>query len=181
MSEKGTVIAIRDVTKVYQMGIQEVHALRGVSMDVERGEALAIMGPSGSGKSTLMNILGCLDQPTDGDYLLDGEDVSRMSEDELADVRNRRVGFVFQSFNLLARTTAWENVQLPLIYAGTTLRERKARAREVLEAVGLGERLDHMPNELSGGQQQRVAIARDGQPRQHLGGRGHADPPTAQP
>jgi putative ABC transport system ATP-binding protein len=160
MSENGTVITIRDVTKVYQMGTQEVHALRGVSLDVERGEALAIMGPSGSGKSTLMNILGCLDQPTAGDYLLDGEDVSRMSDDELADVRNRRVGFVFQSFNLLARTTAWENVQLPLIYAGTTPRERKARAQEVLEAVGLGERLDHMPNELSGGQQQRVAIAR---------------------
>ncbi|MFP4343927.1 MAG: ABC transporter ATP-binding protein [Anaerolineales bacterium] len=160
MNNDGAVIEIRDVTKIYQMGTQEVHALRGVSLDVQRGEALAIMGPSGSGKSTLMNILGCLDQPTAGDYLLDGEDVSRMSEDELADVRNRRVGFVFQSFNLLARTTAWENVQLPLIYAGTTLRERKARAQEVLEAVGLGERLDHMPNELSGGQQQRVAIAR---------------------
>ncbi len=155
-----SVITIRDVTKVYRMGTQEVHALRGVSLDVQRGEALAIMGPSGSGKSTLMNIIGCLDQPTGGDYYLGGEDVSRMTEDELADVRNRRVGFVFQSFNLLARTTAWENVQLPLVYAGTTVRERRERAKEVLEAVGLGERLKHMPNELSGGQQQRVAIAR---------------------
>jgi len=155
-----TVIKLRDVTKVYEMGTQEVHALRGVSIDVQRGESLAIMGPSGSGKSTLMNVIGCLDQPTSGQYFLDGEDVSQMSEDELADVRNRRVGFVFQSFNLLARTTAQENVQLPLVYAGTTLKMRRERAREVLRAVGLGERLDHMPNELSGGQQQRVAIAR---------------------
>jgi putative ABC transport system ATP-binding protein len=154
------VIKLRDVTKVYEMGTQEVHALRGVSIDVQRGEALAIMGPSGSGKSTLMNVIGCLDQPTSGQYLLDGEDVSQMSEDELADVRNRRVGFIFQSFNLLARTTAQENVQLPLVYAGTTLKMRRERATEVLRAVGLGERLDHMPNELSGGQQQRVAIAR---------------------
>ncbi len=154
------VINIRDVTKIYQMGTQEVHALRGVSLDVRRGEALAIMGPSGSGKSTLMNVIGCLDQPTDGSYHLDGEDVSQMSEDELAAVRNRRVGFVFQSFNLLARTTALENVQLPLVYAGVSLQARRERATEVLKAVGLGERLDHMPNELSGGQQQRVAIAR---------------------
>jgi putative ABC transport system ATP-binding protein len=155
-----TVINIRDVTKIYQMGTQEVHALRGVSLDVRRGESLAIMGPSGSGKSTLMNIIGCLDQPTDGVYHLDGEDVSQMSEDELAAVRNRRVGFVFQSFNLLARTTALENVQLPLVYAGVSLQARRERATEVLRAVGLGDRLDHMPNELSGGQQQRVAIAR---------------------
>ncbi|MGC9357910.1 MAG: ABC transporter ATP-binding protein [Anaerolineae bacterium] len=155
-----SVIEIQDVTKVYEMGTQEVHALRGVSLDVKRGEALAIMGPSGSGKSTLMNILGCLDQPTSGIYYLDGDDVSRLDDDELAAIRNRRVGFVFQTFNLLARTTAWENVQLPLVYAGVGVRERRERAREVLESVGLGERLDHMPNELSGGQQQRVAIAR---------------------
>jgi putative ABC transport system ATP-binding protein len=154
------VIKIRDITKIYRMGTQEVHALRGVSMNVRRGEAMAIMGPSGSGKSTLMNIIGCLDQPTSGSYHLDGEDVSQMSEDELAAVRNRRVGFVFQSFNLLARTTALENVQLPLVYAGISLQARRERATEVLQAVGLGDRLDHMPNELSGGQQQRVAIAR---------------------
>ena len=156
----GEVIRINEVTKIYQMGTQEVHALRGVSLAVERGEAVAIMGPSGSGKSTLMNVIGCLDQPTSGEYYLDDEDVSKMSEDELAAVRNRRVGFIFQSFNLLARTTAQENVQLPLIYAGTTLQMRRQRAQEVLRAVGLGDRMDHMPNELSGGQQQRVAIAR---------------------
>jgi putative ABC transport system ATP-binding protein len=156
----GEVIRINEVTKVYKMGTQEVHALRGVSLGIQRGESVAIMGPSGSGKSTLMNVIGCLDQPTSGEYFLDGEDVSQMSEDELADVRNRRVGFIFQSFNLLARTTARENVQLPLIYAGTTLKMRRQRAEEVLRAVGLGDRMDHMPNELSGGQQQRVAIAR---------------------
>ena len=156
----GEVIRIHEVTKIYQMGTQEVHALRGVSMTIQRGEAVAIMGPSGSGKSTLMNVIGCLDQPTSGEYFLDGEDVSQMSEDGLADVRNRRVGFIFQSFNLLARTSARENVQLPLIYAGTSLKMRRERAEEVLRAVGLGDRMDHMPNELSGGQQQRVAIAR---------------------
>ncbi|MGC9399698.1 MAG: ABC transporter ATP-binding protein [Anaerolineae bacterium] len=154
------VIRLNEVTKVYRMGTQEVHALRGVSLTVQRGEAIAIMGPSGSGKSTLMNIIGCLDQPTSGEYFLGGENVGQMSEDELADVRNRRVGFIFQSFNLLARTTALENVQLPLVYAGTSLKMRRQRAEEVLRAVGLGDRLDHMPNELSGGQQQRVAIAR---------------------
>ncbi len=156
----GEVIRINEVTKVYKMGTQEVHALRGVSLGIQRGESVAIMGPSGSGKSTLMNVIGCLDQPTSGEYFLDGEDVSQMSEDELADVRNRRVGFIFQSFNLLARTSARENVQLPLIYAGTSPKMRRQRAEEVLRAVGLGDRLDHMPNELSGGQQQRVAIAR---------------------
>jgi putative ABC transport system ATP-binding protein len=154
------VIWIRDLHKIYKMGTNEVHALDGVSVAVRRGEILSIMGPSGSGKSTLMNILGCLDQPTRGYYALDGKDVSKMSDDELAAVRNRKVGFVFQSFNLLPRTTALDNVILPLVYAGTSLRQRRERAEEVLEAVGLGDRLDHMPNELSGGQQQRVAIAR---------------------
>ena len=159
-SENHVVIWIQDLHKIYRMGDNEVHALRGVSFGVQRGEVVAIMGPSGSGKSTLMNVIGCLDQPTWGTYHLDGEDVSQMSDDDLASVRNRRVGFVFQTFNLLARTTALDNVQLPLIYAGMGLRERRQRAQEMLEAVGLGERLDHMPNELSGGQQQRVAIAR---------------------
>ena len=154
------VIEIQNLRKIYRMGTQEVHALRGVSLEIKRGEAVAIMGPSGSGKSTLMNILGCLDQPTAGAYLLDGEDVSRMADDALAAVRNQRVGFVFQSFNLLARTSALENVQLPLVYAGASLRMRRQRAEEVLRAVGLGERMHHLPNELSGGQQQRVAIAR---------------------
>ncbi len=160
MNQESQVIRVEDLRKIYQMGTNQVHALRGVSMQVRRGEIIAVMGPSGSGKSTLMNIIGCLDQPTSGHYWLDGEDVSRMSEDQLAAVRNRRVGFVFQSFNLLPRTTALDNVQLPLIYAGTSLKQRREVARGVLEAVGLGARIDHMPNELSGGQQQRVAIAR---------------------
>jgi len=152
------VIRLRGITKTYRMGDIEVHALRGVDLDVRRGELLAIMGPSGSGKSTLMNIIGCLDQPTSGRYWLDGEDVSRMDDDRLAEVRNRRIGFVFQSFNLLARTSALDNVELPLIYGG--VRNRREKARAALEAVGLGERIHHRPNELSGGQQQRVAIAR---------------------
>jgi putative ABC transport system ATP-binding protein len=154
------VIWIEDMHKVYKMGTNEVHALRGVSLAVKRGEIMAIMGPSGSGKSTLMNILGCLDQPTWGQYTLDGEDVSKMSDDDLAAVRNRRVGFVFLSFNLLPRTSALDNVLLPLIYAGVPPRERRKQAKDMLEAVGLGDRIDHTPNELSGGQQQRVAIAR---------------------
>jgi putative ABC transport system ATP-binding protein len=154
------VIELQDICKVYQMGEVEVHALRGASLEVYEGEILTIMGPSGSGKSTMMNIIGCLDQPTDGTYLLEGDDVSHLHDDDLAAIRNRRIGFVFQTFNLLARTTALQNVTLPLIYAGVARGERRERAREALETVGLGHRLDHLPTELSGGQQQRVAIAR---------------------
>ncbi len=158
------VMSVRDLTKTYQVGDIEVRALRGASLDVKRGEFVAITGPSGSGKSTFMHIVGCLDRPTGGQYFLDGKDVSNMSKDELAIVRNKKIGFVFQGFNLLSRTTALDNVELPLLYNTGTAKmktsERHRRAKEVLEIVGLGKRMDHYPNQLSGGQQQRVAIAR---------------------
>ncbi|WP_421774465.1 ABC transporter ATP-binding protein [Gracilimonas sp.] len=159
MSKKA-VIEITDLTKVYQMGNTEVHALAGVTFDVKENEYIAIMGPSGSGKSTLMNMIGCLDTPTTGDYILNGSNVSNMDDAELAEVRNREIGFVFQTFNLLPRTSCLANAELPLIYAGMKSADRKERATEVLTKVGLGDRIDHKPNELSGGQRQRVAIAR---------------------
>jgi putative ABC transport system ATP-binding protein len=154
------VISVRGLSKIYQMGDVEVHALRGVDLDIWSGEMLAIMGPSGSGKSTLMNLLGCLDVPSQGSYTLDGVDVGKLRDSQLADIRCRKIGFVFQSFNLLPRTSALANVELPLIYAGMSSRQRRQRAEEVLTLVGLHERAQHKPNELSGGQQQRVAIAR---------------------
>jgi putative ABC transport system ATP-binding protein len=153
-------IELDAVTKVYKAGEIEVRALDTVDLAISEGELVAIMGPSGSGKSTMMNILGCLDVPTDGRYRLDGIDVGRLRDNRLADIRNTRIGFVFQSFNLIPRTSAARNVELPMIYSGTGVRARRARARAALERVGLGDRSQHMPNELSGGQQQRVAIAR---------------------
>jgi putative ABC transport system ATP-binding protein len=160
MTASGPVIELREATKTYQLGEIQVRALRGVTLRIERGEMVAIMGSSGSGKSTLMNIIGCLDSPTTGSYLLDGVDVRRFTEDELADVRNRKLGFVFQSFNLVARTRAQAQVELPLAYAGLARAVRRERAAAALAMVGLSDRADHLPSELSGGQQQRVAVAR---------------------
>lgn len=160
MSENNTVVNAKDLTKVFTMGDVEVHALRGLSVEIKRGEVISIMGPSGSGKSTLMNILGCLDRPTSGEYCLDGESIAQLKDEQLAEIRNRKVGFVFQSFNLLPRSTALTNVELPLRYSPPNGRKRRELAREALVEVGLGDRIGHRPNELSGGQQQRVAIAR---------------------
>ncbi len=160
ISPDGAVIRLENVHKTYDLGEVQVHALRGVSLEIGAGEFVAVMGASGSGKSTLMNILGCLDRPTRGRYLLDGTDVSQLSKVELARIRNRKLGFVFQQFNLLARTSALENVELPTVYAGISPQEREQRARESLERVGLADRAHHYPSQLSGGQQQRVAIAR---------------------
>jgi len=154
------VISLKDIKKSYYLGKNELPVLKGISLTIARNEYVALMGPSGSGKSTLMNILGCLDTASGGQYVLNGKDVSSMNDDELADVRNTEIGFVFQQFNLLPRLTAWENVALPLIYAGASKKAREERAREMLDKVGLGDRGHHKPNELSGGQSQRVAIAR---------------------
>ena len=153
-------IQARELRKTYHVGDQVVHALDGLDLDIRANEYVALMGPSGSGKSTLMNMLGCLDSPTSGSYILNGQDVSRLEDDALAEIRNREIGFVFQTFNLLPRYTALENVALPMVYAGIAKAERQERAREVLEQVGLGDRMDHRPNELSGGQRQRVAVGR---------------------
>jgi len=153
-------IRAREVRKTYHVGSQVVHALDGLDLDIQANEYVALMGPSGSGKSTLMNILGCLDTPTSGSYTLNGQDVSSMEDDALAEIRNREIGFVFQTFNLLPRYSALENVALPMIYAGVSRAKRVSRAKEVLDQVGLGDRMDHKPNELSGGQRQRVAVAR---------------------
>lgn len=155
-----TLIKLTKITKSYPLGDMQLQILKGISLEIEQGEFVAIMGPSGSGKSTLMNILGCLDKPTSGQYSLDGQQVENLSSDELATIRNQKIGFVFQGFNLLSRTTALENVELPMVYANVPTSERKKRAMEALKKVGLADRMDHQPNQLSGGQQQRVAIAR---------------------
>ncbi len=154
------VIEIRGIIRDFKLGQETVHVLKGIDLDIKRGEYVAIMGPSGSGKSTLMNLLGCLDTPTAGFYSLNGKDVSQMTDDELADIRNTEIGFVFQTFNLLPRTTALDNVALPMVYAGISKKDREARATEVLTDVGLADRMDHKPNQLSGGQRQRVAVGR---------------------
>ncbi|GHA28481.1 macrolide ABC transporter ATP-binding protein [Salinimicrobium marinum] len=155
-----SVIKIRNITRDFHLGQEIVKVLKGIDIDIEKGEYVAFMGPSGSGKSTLMNLLGCLDTPTSGSYILNGKDVSKMSDDELAEIRNKEIGFVFQTFNLLPRTTALDNVALPMVYAGATKKERTARAEKVLTDVGLADRMDHKPNQLSGGQRQRVAVGR---------------------
>lgn len=155
-----TIIKLQDITKVYQMGTEEVHALRGIKLGIDKNEYVAVMGPSGSGKSTLMNIIGCLDTPTSGIYELNGVNVSEMNDNQLAKIRNKEIGFVFQTFNLLARSDVLHNVELPLIYGGVSSAERKKLAMEAIEKTGLGDRVHHKPNELSGGQRQRVAIAR---------------------
>lgn len=154
------IIEIKDIKRNFALGSETVYVLKGVDLTIYKGEYVALMGPSGSGKSTLMNILGCLDTPTSGTYILNGKDVSTMKDDELAEIRNKEIGFVFQTFNLLPRTTALDNVALPMVYAGKNKAERSARATEVLNQVGLGDRMDHEPNQLSGGQRQRVAVAR---------------------
>jgi len=155
-----TLIDIEGVKKIYDLGAEKIHALDGVSLKIERGEYIAIMGPSGSGKSTIMNILGCLDTPTSGSYYFEDEEVSKMDDNQLAGIRNEKIGFVFQTFNLLPRISSLQNVELPLIYGGVSLESRRERAKLVLERVGLGDRMNHKPNELSGGQRQRVAVAR---------------------
>ena len=154
------VIEIRNMIRDFQLGQETVHVLKGIDLDIEKGDYVALMGPSGSGKSTLMNLLGCLDTPTSGSYLLNGQDVSQLSDDQLADIRNKEIGFVFQTFNLLPRTTALDNVALPMVYAGASKTQRKERAEKVLTDVGLSDRMDHRPNQLSGGQRQRVAVGR---------------------
>tara|TARA_R100001369_G_scaffold954_4_gene3239 strand:- start:113739 stop:114443 length:705 start_codon:yes stop_codon:yes gene_type:complete len=154
------VIEIHNITRDFPLGQEIIKVLKGINLEIDKGEYVAFMGPSGSGKSTLMNLLGCLDTPTSGQYILNGNDVSKMSDDELAEIRNKEIGFVFQTFNLLPRTTALENVALPMVYAGFSKAERKARAEEVLKNVGLADRMDHKPNQLSGGQRQRVAVGR---------------------
>lgn len=159
-SNNHTMISINDLCKTYKMGENEVHALNHVNLNIKEHEFVSIIGPSGSGKSTLMNMLGCLDVPTSGEYILDGKEIKKMSDDDLAKIRNDKIGFVFQGFNLLPKLTAVENVELPLIYQGVSAKERRERAVKALESVGLGERVNHKPTELSGGQQQRVAIAR---------------------
>ena len=160
MTDSNAILQLRDITRDFKMGAQTVHVLKGIDLDIFKNQYVALMGPSGSGKSTLMNLLGCLDTPTEGTYILNGSDVSALDDNALAEIRNNEIGFVFQTFNLLPRSTALENVALPLVYAGWGKEERIARASEVLEQVGLGDRMDHKPNQLSGGQHQRVAVAR---------------------
>jgi putative ABC transport system ATP-binding protein len=160
LSPNGKLIEIRHLVKTYKVGSEEVHALCGIDLAIDRSEYIAIMGPSGSGKSTLMNLLGCLDSPTSGDYFLAGDNVARLNDGQLAEIRNHRIGFIFQTFNLLPRANALHNVELPLVYAGMRASERRRRAKEALAAVGLDDRMHHKPNELSGGQRQRVAVAR---------------------